>query len=109
MADDMAVSSSGEHHGVSSVSAGGNELGLVEGDAEGESVLGRQSKNVHSRCPICNHWMLSSSVFMVQSVIIFRANKPGIVLTYSPPPLKAQLTSITLILFVHPVCHLGLG
>ena len=36
MADDVAVFSSGEHLGVSLVSAGGYKLGLVESDVEGE-------------------------------------------------------------------------
>ena len=39
MAEDVAVSSSSEHLGVSTVSAGGNELGLVESDAEGKVPL----------------------------------------------------------------------
>ena len=56
MAEDVGVFSS--RLGVSTVLAGGNELGLVESDAERETVLGRQSKNVHSRCPICNRWLL---------------------------------------------------
>ena len=38
--------------------AGGNKLRLVESNIEGESVLGRQSRNVCSRCPVCNRWML---------------------------------------------------
>ena len=37
------------------VAAYGNKLGLIEGDAEGESVLGRQFENVRSFCSVCNH------------------------------------------------------
>ena len=47
------LSSCGEHLGVSKVSsAGGNELGFVDSDTEVENILGKQSRNVRSLCPV---------------------------------------------------------
>ena len=71
----MAVSSFSEHIGEYTVLTGGNEPGLVGSVAEVESVLGKQSRNVRSHCPACNHWMRvrGSSVFTVLSVIDVRA------------------------------------
>ena len=73
MADDMAVSSSGEHLDVSMISAGGNELSLVNGDAEGESVLEKQLEmfvaTVLSVTIGCLSLDWGSSMFMVLSMI----------------------------------------
>ena len=98
MADDVAVSSYGELLGVSTVSAGGNELGLVNSDAVGESVLGRESKNVRSRYPICNRWMIGpppryGPVRDCEALDLFRWP--------SPSALKAQVASIMSVLCVN--------